>query len=381
MSTAQSRSGQRRSTRTRLSAAVAGVATAAVLATASVAGSVATAAPASAGQSCGRADFVDNPRGSGFYDAISWMACAEISVGYGDNTFRKNKAVTRGEVAAFLYRQVTPSHPKSEDRYFTDVNPGGANYQAITWFAQDGISVGYQDRTFRPNQPVTRGELAAFLHRLADEPATTGGSFSDMGPGAPFAPAASWLLDEDITSGYGDGTFRPGNDITRAETASFLYKAAGVLKGRGNVTTPALQPLTEETRASSTVATWKAQAVDWATTKAKSANTYYQYGGNGPYGYDCSGFTTGAFSAGGKSLPRTSTSQYSAADQKVPLSEAKPGDLVYWSNNGSGTGVYHVAIVVEGGKIAHARNKQSGVTLTDLDYSPANMLPQAGRFS
>ncbi|HRO30637.1 MULTISPECIES: S-layer homology domain-containing protein [Micrococcaceae] len=379
MPTSHSRSGQHRSARTRLTAAVAAVATAAVVATASLAGSVATADPASAGQSCGRADFADAPRGSGFYQAISWMACEKISVGYADNTFRKNKAVTRGEVAAFLYRQVTPSHPKSTARYFTDVNPGGANYQAITWFAQDGISVGYQDRTFRPNQPVTRGELAAFLHRLADEPAAGGASFRDMRPGAAFSVASAWLRTRGITSGYGDGTFRPGNDITRAETASFLYEAAGALKGRGNVVTPALRPL-DETRASSTVATWKAKAVNWATTKAKSTKTYYQYGGNGPYAFDCSGFTTGAFSAGGASLPRSSKSQYTAADSKVPLSRAKPGDLVYWSNNGSSSGVYHVAIVVEGGKIAHARNPTSGVTLTDLDYSPANMLPQAGRF-
>ena len=194
MSTYQSRTGHRRSAHTRLSAAVAGVATAAVVATASLAGSVVTAGPASAGQSCGRADFATS-RGSGFYGAISWMACEKISVGYEDNTFRKNKAVTRGEVAAFLYRQVQPSHPKSDERYFTDVNPGGANYQAITWFAQDGISVGYRDRTFRPNQPVTRGELAGFLHRLADKPATSGAAFADMGPGAAFSPAAAWLRD------------------------------------------------------------------------------------------------------------------------------------------------------------------------------------------
>lgn len=381
MSTSLSRSGQRRTTRTRLSAAVACAAAAAVVATASWAGSVATAAPAAAGQSCGRADFADNPPGSGFYQAISWMACEKISVGYEGNVFLKNKAVTRGEVAAFLYRQVTPSHPKSQERYFTDVNPGGANYQAITWFAQDGISVGYQDRSFRPNQPVTRGELAAFLHRLADEPSGNGKSFTDMGPGTNFFPAASWLRSKGITSGYEDGSFKPRNNVTRAETASFLYEAAGVLKGRGNVTTPALEPLSETSRGSSTVATWKTKAVNWATTKAKSSSTYYQYGGNGPYGYDCSGFTTGAFSTGGKSLPRTAKTQYSAADQKVPLSQAKPGDLVYWSNNGAASGVYHVAIVVEGGKIAHARNKQSGVTLTSLNYSPANMMPQAGRFN
>lgn len=379
MPTSQNQSGQHRSRRTRLSAAVAGIATAAVVATASLAGSVVTADTASAGLSCGRADFADNPPKSGFYGAISWMACEEISVGYGDNTFRKAKAVTRGEIAEFLYRQVKPSHPKSTERYFTDVNPGGANYHAITWFAQDGISVGYKDRSFRPNQPVTRGELAGFLHRLADEPTTSGGSFADMGPSTQFYGAASWLLAQGITSGYADGSFQPRNVVTRAETASFLYQARRALKGRGNVTTPALLPL-DTTRASTTVATWKAKAVDWATTKAKSGNTYYEYGGNGPYGYDCSGFTTSAFSAGGQSLPRTSTSQYTAADRKVPLSQAQPGDLVYWSNNGSATGVYHVAIVVEGNKIAHARNKQSGVTLTDMDYSPANMLPQAGRF-
>ncbi|HEY4615866.1 MAG TPA: S-layer homology domain-containing protein [Citricoccus sp.] len=378
MSTSQNRPAHR-AIRTRLSAVLAGGAAASVLAGACLAGSVATAEPAVAAQSCQRAAFKDNPRGSGFYDAITWMACQKISVGYNDNTFRKNRMVTRGEVAAFLYRLTTPSHPQTSARYFTDVNPGGANYEAITWFAQDGISVGYKDRSFRPNRPVTRGELAAFLHRLADLPQAKGGAFKDLGPGQEYFTAASWLRGRGITSGYGDGTFKPRNNITRAETASFLYQAAGALKGRGNVATPALAPL-DETRASSTTKTWKVKAVKWATTKAKSNSTYYQYGGNGPYGYDCSGFTTGAFSAGGQSLPRTSKSQYAAADQKVPLSQAKPGDLVYWSSNGGSTGVYHVAIVVEGGKIAHARNKQSGVTLTDLRYSPTNMMPHAGRF-
>ncbi|MFC7402896.1 S-layer homology domain-containing protein [Citricoccus sp. GCM10030269] len=381
MSTIPRRAFPARSSR-RLTAGVMVATTLAVATLGSLGGlstSLVTATSAVAADSCGKADFVDNPTGSGHYAPITWMNCREISVGYPDNTFRKNRQVTRGEIAAFLYRQVRPSHPSNGQRYFTDVNPGGAYYDAITWFAQKGISVGYSDHSFRPGQAVTRGELAAFLHRLAGNPQAAAGSFADMGSGTDYYSAASWLLSAGITSGYGDGTFKPRANISRAETAAFLYKANGSIAGRGNVTTPVAKPLPADS-GTSPVTAWKTKAAQWAKTKATSSSTYYQYGGTGPNGFDCSGFTSGAFQAGGKSLPRTSSSQYGAADQHVPVSQAQVGDLVYWSNNGSSSGVYHVAIVVDEGTIAHARNPSSGVTLTDIDYSPYNMLGMAGRF-
>lgn len=133
-------------------------------------------------------------------------------------------------------------------------------------------------------------------------------------------------------------------------------------------------------RASATTSSWKGTAANWARTKANSAGAYYSWGGNGPNGYDCSGFTTAAFAAAGKSLPRNSKAQYNSASSRVSLSNVQVGDLVFWSNNGSSSGIYHVAMYIGDGKIAHARNASSGVSVTSLNYSPNNMLGTAARY-
>ncbi|GAA4106482.1 C40 family peptidase [Enteractinococcus coprophilus] len=121
-------------------------------------------------------------------------------------------------------------------------------------------------------------------------------------------------------------------------------------------------------------------AVNWAVNKTNEAGTSYVWGGNGPKGYDCSGFTSAAFAQSGKSLPRQSKAQYGAAKQYVSLNNLRPGDLVFWSNNGQQSGVYHVAIYIGNGQIAHARNPSTGITVTGLHYSPYNMMSVGGRY-
>ncbi|MDI3329767.1 MAG: NlpC/P60 family protein [Micrococcus sp.] len=124
---------------------------------------------------------------------------------------------------------------------------------------------------------------------------------------------------------------------------------------------------------------WRGDVAQWAAAKAANPSVYYSWGGNGPYGFDCSGFTQKAFAQAGKSIPRGSSAQFSGG-QKVSLSNVRVGDLVFWSNNGSGSGVYHVAVYIGDGKIAHARNPKMGVSVTDLHYSPTNMLGTAVRY-
>ncbi|MGM7666992.1 C40 family peptidase [Microbacterium sp. A93] len=121
-------------------------------------------------------------------------------------------------------------------------------------------------------------------------------------------------------------------------------------------------------------------AADWAVSTANDSSVGYSYGGNGPSAYDCSGFTQSAFAQAGVELPRTSGAQYAGASQYVGLDELQVGDLVFWSNNGSSSGIYHVAVYVGDGKIAHARNPAEGVSVTDVDYSPWNMMGTAARY-
>ncbi|WP_454301174.1 C40 family peptidase [Salana multivorans] len=82
-------------------------------------------------------------------------------------------------------------------------------------------------------------------------------------------------------------------------------------------------------------------AVAWARTQF---GVPYVYGGAGPDGYDCSGLTMRAWEVAGVSLPRTSREHYTATT-RITRSAARPGDLVFWSADGTPTGIYYVAIL------------------------------------
>ncbi|MER7751572.1 transglycosylase family protein [Kitasatospora sp. NPDC097643] len=115
-----------------------------------------------------------------------------------------------------------------------------------------------------------------------------------------------------------------------------------------------------------------AAAVSFAESKVGQA---YVYGGTGNGGWDCSGLTQAALRAAGVSIPRVAADQ-AAASTHVSLDKLQPGDLLFWSNNGQDSGVYHVAIYVGGGKYVEAANPSVGVR----EQTIANWAPDfAGR--
>ena len=89
----------------------------------------------------------------------------------------------------------------------------------------------------------------------------------------------------------------------------------------------------------------------------------YQWGGTGPYGFDCSGLVQTAFSAAGQYLPRTAAQQYAAAATHVPITQSRRGDLLV---RGSPSNFYHVAIYLGNGQVVHALNPQEGIGVTSL---------------
>ena len=105
---------------------------------------------------------------------------------------------------------------------------------------------------------------------------------------------------------------------------------------------------------------------------------FYQFGGTGTYGFDCSGLVQNAFAAAGKYLPRTAAEQFAQAPVHVPLSQAQAGDLLVW---GSAPGFYHVAIYLGGGRVVQALNPSAGITVTDLSMMAGMQLhPVAARY-
>ncbi|MBV2156068.1 transglycosylase family protein [Kitasatospora sp. SUK 42] len=132
-------------------------------------------------------------------------------------------------------------------------------------------------------------------------------------------------------------------------------------------------PSQAQTQAPAQTATGSmAAAVAFAQSKVGQA---YVYGGTGNGGWDCSGLTQAALRAAGISVPRVAADQ-AAASTHVSLDSLQPGDLLFWSNNGKDSGVYHVAIYVGGGQYVEAANPSSGVRVQSI----ANWAPDfAGR--
>lgn len=141
--------------------------------------------------------------------------------GYPDGSVQPNKAVTRAEAAAILYRLLDDPESGTGTCSYTDVSDGQWYTDNVRALCRLGL---FDDGdTFRPNDAITRAELVDLLVRLAPD-VRAEASFSDV-------PADYWAADAiaKATSlgwiaGYEDGTFRPDNSLTRAEACAFINR-------------------------------------------------------------------------------------------------------------------------------------------------------------
>lgn len=142
-------------------------------------------------------------------------------VGYTDGTFGPERNMTRAEVTTMFARLLTEQieADKTYSNTFSDVPKGywAANY--IGYMQQFGIITGYSDGNFRPDAPVTRAEFAAIASRF--EKLTEGSkSFTDVPDTYWAARYINFAATRGWVTGYSDGTFKPENPITRAEVAA-----------------------------------------------------------------------------------------------------------------------------------------------------------------
>ena len=146
-------------------------------------------------------------------------------MGYPDGTVQPEGEITRAEACTIFFRLLTES---SRDYYFSktndysDVNRGDWFNNAISTLSNAGIVTGYNDGTFRPNQPITRGEMAKIIANFANLNKGTK-SFTDLSGHwsktyVELAAGNGWI------AGYPDGSFRPDQKITRAETVTMINR-------------------------------------------------------------------------------------------------------------------------------------------------------------
>jgi hypothetical protein len=156
-------------------------------------------------------------------DAIRSLREAGITTGYADGTFRPDENVTRAQMATFLTR-AAKLEPGGEPT-FSDVAADHPHARGIAAVAAAGISEGWDDGTFRPARDVTRAQMASFLARALELDPGSGRTFHDVPEHHPHHGSIEAVAAEGIALGRDDGSFRPDEAVTRGHMASFLARA------------------------------------------------------------------------------------------------------------------------------------------------------------
>lgn len=125
-----------------------------------------------------------------------------------------------------------PTVPVTER--FRDIRPGDWYVAGVQYVCDKGLMEGMEEDRFAPEAPLTRGALVTILHRLEGSPACMGRSFRDVPGGQWYANGVVWAASRGLVNGFEDGSFRPEEPVTREQLVTILYRYTA---GKERVTT------------------------------------------------------------------------------------------------------------------------------------------------
>ena len=167
--------------------------------------------------------FADVATDAYYYEAVKWAAEQGITGGTGSGLFSPDYTCTRAQIVTFLWRAAGSPEPKAMSG-FSDVPENSYYAKAVAWAVENGITVGTSSTTFSPEATCTRAQSVTFLFRAAKASADGTPAFSDVTANAYYAEAVKWATDKGITNGIGGGLFGSNNDCTRAQIVTFLWR-------------------------------------------------------------------------------------------------------------------------------------------------------------
>lgn len=187
--------------------------------------------------------FADIPDGNPHRFAAQCLARLSISSGFPDGTYRPAGGVTRGQMATFivnLLEQQTGQALPLGSATFPDI-AGGVHRDAIRKLASAGIVAGFPDDTYRPSDQVTRDQMATFLSRAIEREVGSlprvRSPFGDIA-GSPHEAAIDRIWYLGITSGNAQGDYAPRSTVRRDQMATFVARTFAFLEDSGTFTTP-----------------------------------------------------------------------------------------------------------------------------------------------
>ena len=177
----------------------------------------------------GALPFSDIPEGFWCYDEVQYVYERGLMNGTGPSTFSPNGSTTRSMIVAILYRM--EGSPAVGGADFADVSPGQYYASAVAWASANGIVNGYSDGTFRPGAAITREQLAAFLYRYARYKGSDVSDRADLSAYADSAgiagyavEAVEWANAAGLVNGTSQTTLSPRGTATRAQAAVILTR-------------------------------------------------------------------------------------------------------------------------------------------------------------
>ncbi len=162
-----------------------------------------------------------------WYEPTYYLANMNVVKGYDNQTlFKPAVECTRAQMLTFMWRLAGCPEPKSSKCDFPDVKSGDYFFKPVIWAVENGITTGYSDKTFKPKNVCSRAQTVTFLWRMAGKPnpKTKENKFKDVKSNAYYYKATLWASEMKILAGYDDGTFRPDGLCLRRQMVTFLYK-------------------------------------------------------------------------------------------------------------------------------------------------------------
>ncbi len=162
------------------------------------------------------------------YVAVSYLASAGVLSGYADGTFHPYTTTTRGQLAKIVVGAMGWALDTTGGPHFADVVPSNAFYPYVETAYNHGVVSGYADGTFRWGANVTRAQLAKIVVLAAGWALDTSsqGHFRDVTASNPFYAVVETAYANGVINGYADGTFRPVGAATRGQLAQVVYAAS-----------------------------------------------------------------------------------------------------------------------------------------------------------
>ena len=164
-----------------------------------------------------------------FYDTVQYVYDEGLMAGTGDRIFSPQQTTTRGMIVTILHRMA--GSPEAEAQDFTDVDPDAWYAPAINWSIESGVGAGYGGGLFGPDDAITREQMASFLYRYAK---LEGYDVSAVGDLNDFADASavsnwaedvmSWAVGAGLFAGRDNNQLAPQGLTTRAEAATILMR-------------------------------------------------------------------------------------------------------------------------------------------------------------